>query len=100
VAVLGALAACTPTSTTTITTVAERRVAALPGDAATMNRFTAARPNAPVRSNAAIAADFLDLSLRDGIGPAHHAHDALRGANLIAVNGSRRRRRWWPISTR
>jgi hypothetical protein len=27
-----------------------------------MNRFTAARPNAPARSNAAIAADFLDLS--------------------------------------
>jgi hypothetical protein len=65
-----------------------------------MNRFTAARPNAPVRSNAAIAADFLDLSLRHGIGPPITRMTRFEGPISIAVNGSRRRPRWWPISTR
>jgi hypothetical protein len=88
VAVLGALAACTPTSTTTITTVAERRVAALPGDAATMNRFTAARPNAPVRSNAAIAADFLDLSFAMESGRPITRMTRFEGPISISVNGS------------
>jgi hypothetical protein len=59
-AILAALAACTPTVPTA--GIAERRDAELPGDLPPMNRFSSARPAEPVRSNAEIAADFLDLS--------------------------------------
>jgi hypothetical protein len=59
-AILASLAACAPSLPTT--GIAERRVAELPGDLPPMNRFAAAAPGAPARSNAEIAADFLDLS--------------------------------------
>jgi hypothetical protein len=80
-ALLAVLAACTPTPPRS-TAVAERRVATLPGDDASMNRFTAARPNAPTRGNAAIAADFLDLSFAMESGRPITQHDPLRGTGL------------------
>jgi hypothetical protein len=83
-----ALAACTPTTVTTaVPAVAERRVASLPGDA-TMNRFTAARPSAPARSNAAIAADFLDLSFAMESGRPIANMTRFEGPITIAVNGT------------
>jgi hypothetical protein len=63
---LVALTACAPTTPNArlpiSTEVAERSAALLPSDTAPMNRFAAARAAAPVRSNAEIAADFLDLA--------------------------------------
>jgi hypothetical protein len=79
--------------------VAERRVASLPGDA-TMNRFTAARPSAPARSNAAIAADFLDLSFAMESGRPIAQHDALRGADHHRGERHAAAHALWPISTR
>ncbi len=86
-ALLAALAACTPTPPTS-TAVAERRVAALPGDDAPMNRFTAARPSEPARSNAAIAADFLDLSFAMESGRPITRMTRFEGPISITVNGA------------
>jgi hypothetical protein len=86
-ALLAALAACTPTPNVT-TAVAERRVASLPGDGATMNRFNAARPSAPARSNGAIAADFLDLSFAMESGRPITRMTRFEGPVSIAVNGT------------
>jgi hypothetical protein len=86
-ALLAVLAGCTPTPPGS-TAVAERRVATLPGDDAEMNRFTAARPSAPARSNAAIAADFLDLSFAMESGRPITNMTRFEGPVSIAVNGT------------
>jgi hypothetical protein len=53
-----------------------------------MNRFTAARPSAPARGNAAIAADFLDLSFAMESGRPITRMTRFEGPITIAVNGT------------
>lgn len=57
---IAALAACSPTLSENAT--AERRLATLPEDLPPMTRFPARAATPPARSNAEIAADFLDLT--------------------------------------
>ncbi|KPQ15720.1 MAG: Protein of unknown function (DUF2927) [Rhodobacteraceae bacterium HLUCCO18] len=85
-ALLGALAACTPATPTA--GIAERRVTDLPGDTVAMNRFTAARPSAPGRGNAAIAADFIDLSFVMESGRPIPQMTRFEGPISVAVNGT------------
>jgi len=90
-ALLGALAACTPATPTA--GIAEQRVTDLPGDTVAMNRFTAARPSAPGRGNAAIAADFIDLSFVMESGRPIPQMTRFEGPISVAVNGTPRRPR-------
>jgi hypothetical protein len=69
-------------------TMAERRIAALPGGGAMMNRFPAASPAAPARSNTEIAADFLDLTFAMESGRAIARMTRFEGPITIAVNGT------------
>ena len=79
-----ALAACTPTIGAD---VAERRDAALPGALPPMNTFAAARAPAPTRSNASIAADFLDLSFQMESGRVIERMSRFEGPVTVALSG-------------
>jgi len=85
-ALLCVLVACTPTTPTV--GIAERRVTDLPGDTAMMNRFTAARPSAPARPNAVIAADFIDLAFVMESGRPIPRITRFEGPISVAVNGT------------
>jgi hypothetical protein len=89
-AFLTTLAACTPAGPgpgVATSALAERRIAALPGEAVMMNRFPAPRPAAPDRSNAEIAADFLDLTFAMESGRPIARMTRFEGPIGIAVNG-------------
>ncbi|MDG4648115.1 DUF2927 domain-containing protein [Roseibacterium sp. SDUM158017] len=85
-ACLVALGACAPT--VPASGVAERRMDALPGDLPAMNRFTGAQPDAPSRSNAEIAADFLDLGFAMESGRPIERMSRFEGPITVAVNGT------------
>jgi len=53
-----------------------------------MNRFTVARPSAPARGNAAIAADFIDLSFVMESGRPIPRMSRFEGPVTVAVNGT------------
>jgi hypothetical protein len=90
-AALAALVACTPSGPgagLSTSAVAERRIAALPGEAVMMNRFPVARPAAPARGNAEIAADFLDLAFVMESGRPIARMTRFEGPIAIALNGA------------
>ncbi|MBF9041699.1 DUF2927 domain-containing protein [Rhodobacterales bacterium HKCCE4037] len=79
------LAACAPT---TGADVAERSAAVLPSALPPMNTFGQARAQAPTRSNASIAADFLDLSFQMESGRVIERLSRFEGPISVAINGS------------
>jgi hypothetical protein len=90
-ALLGTLGACVgagPGAGLRETGLAERRVAALPGETLVMNRFPRPTPVPPARSNAEIAADFLDLAFTMESGREIARMTRFEGPVTVAVNGT------------
>ena len=80
----GTLAACAPAASVD---VPERR-ANLPASLPPMKTFSAPRPSPPVRSNAAIAADILDLSFQLESGRLLPVLTRFEGPITIRVTGN------------